>query len=227
MVRYLVRFDLKVIQKILEKLIERSGAVLGEELEYKSTIKTLPFLFLETKKAADLILQGFNDSEIIEKSLYDNIFQVNTETRRKEIVLTVLKRLKVLDDVLLQRLVYGDIETSKLIALYTILKTDRLFFEFMNEVFKEKLIVKDYTIEDKDFSLFFDRKKEQSEKVASWKEYTFYKLKQVFTRILFEAGLINNKKDRKIIKPVLDNAIIEHLKGRGEELIVNIFLGLN
>jgi len=201
--------------------------VLTEELEYKSTIKTLPFLFLELKKAADLILQGFNDSEVIEKALYDNIFQVNTETRKKEIALTVLERLKVLDDVLLERLVYGDIATSKLIALYTILKTDRLFFEFMNEVFKEKLIMRDYTIQDKDFSLFFDRKKEQSEKVASWKEYTFYKLKQVFTRILFEAGLINDKKDRRIIRPVLDNALIEHLKSRGEELIVNIFLGLD
>jgi len=163
--------------------------VLKEEMEYKTTLKRLPFLFLEMKKTASLILQGLKDSEIKDKVLHDNIYQVNTETRRKEIVSMVLKRIKVLDEVLLHKLVYGDVETGKLIVLYTIIKTDRLFFEFMNEVFKEKLIVKDYVIEDKDFNLFFDRKKEQSEKVASWSDYTFYKLKQVFTRILYEADL--------------------------------------
>jgi len=209
------------------RMIEKSEFEMIEEMEYKTTIKTLPFLFLEMKKAANLVLQGLKDNEIKEKALYDNIFQVNTETRRKEIASMVLKRIKVLDEVLLHKLVHGDIETGKLIVLYSIMKTDRLFFEFMDEVFKEKLIVKDYVIEDKDFNIFFDRKREQSEKVASWDDYTFYKLKQVFIRILYEAGLISNKRNRKIIKPVLDPSIIEHLKEKGEKAILNIFLGLN
>jgi hypothetical protein len=207
--------------------IEKSDLEMMEEMKYKTIIKTLPFLFLEMKKAANLVLQGLKDNEIKEKALYDNIFQVNTEARRKEITSMVLKRIKVLDEVLLHKLAHGDIETGKLIVLYTIMKTDRLFFEFMNEVFKEKLIVKDYVIEDKDFNIFFDRKREQSEKVAAWDDYTFYKLKQVFIRIFFEAGLINNKKDRKIIKPVLDRSIIEHLEDKGEKAILNIFLGIN
>lgn len=201
--------------------------MLMKEMEYKSTIKTLPFLFLEMKKAANLVLQGLKEVEIRKKAVDDNIFQVNTEARRKEIASIVLKRIKVLDEVLLHKLVHDDVETGKLIVLYAIMKTDRLFFEFMNEVFKEKLILKDCTIEDKDFSLFFDRKKEQSEKVASWEDYTFYKIKQVYIRMLYEARLINNKKDKKIIKPFLDRSIIEHLEDKGEKAILNIFLGLN
>lgn len=196
-------------------------------MEYKTTIKLLPFLFLETRKVANLVLQGLTDDEIKKKAVDENIFQVNTETRRKEIVRIVLRRVKVLDEFLMKKLAYGDVETGKLITLYAIMKTDRLFFEFMNEVFKDKLIVKEETIEDKDFNLFFDRKKEQSKKVASWDDYTFYKIKQVITRILYEAGLISDKKERKIIKPFLDQAIIEHLRNKGEEAILNIFLGLN
>lgn len=38
-----------------------------EEMEYKTTIKTLPFLLLEMKKAANLVLQGLKDNEIKEK----------------------------------------------------------------------------------------------------------------------------------------------------------------
>lgn len=210
-----------------KKWIEKSDPMLIEEMEYKSTIKKLPFLFLEMKKAANFALQGLTDDEIRKKAVDDNIFQVKTEARKKEIASIVLKRLKILDEVLLHKLVHGDIETGKLIVLYAIMKTDRLFFEFMNEVFKEKLIVKDYVIEDKDFNLFFDRKKEQSERVSSWDDYTFYKIKQVFIRMLYEAGLINNRRDRKIIKPFLDRSIIDYLKGKGEEAIINIFLGLN
>lgn len=142
-------------------------------MEYKTTIKLLPFLFLETRKVANLVLQGLTDDEIKKKAVDENIFQVNTETRRKEIVRIILRRVKVLDEFLMKKLAYGDVETGKLITLYAIMKTDRLFFEFMNEVFKDKLIVKEETIEDKDFNLFFDRKKEQSKKVASWDDYTF------------------------------------------------------
>lgn len=197
------------------------------ELEYKSTIKSMPFLFLETKKASNLVLHGLEDSEIKKKAVEDNIFQVKTEARKKEIASATLKRIKVLDEVLLKKLVHGNVATGKLIALYTIMKTDRLFFEFMNEVFREKLIVKDYTIKDKDFNLFFDRKKEQSERIASWSDHTFYKLKQVYIRILFEAGLIRDKKSREIGKPFLDQSFINHLKNKNEMIIINILLGLN
>ena len=197
------------------------------ELQYKSTIKSMPFFFLETKKASNLVLQGFKDDQIKKSAVEDNIFQVKTEDRKKAIASITLKRLNVLDEYLLQRLVHGDVETGKLIVLYAIMKTDRLFFEFMNEVFREKLIIKDYIIADKDYNHFFDRKKEQSERVGSWAESTFYKLKQVYNRILFEAGLIKINKERKIVKPFLEQSLIDHLKRKDEEIIIKILLGLN
>ncbi len=80
-----------------------------EELEYKSTIKSRPFLFRETKKAAELINKGFKEFEIKEKAKKDNIFQVNTETRRSEIASIVLQRLKAIDDFLIEKIVNGDI----------------------------------------------------------------------------------------------------------------------
>lgn len=196
-------------------------------LEYRSTIKSKPYLFLETKKVASLILQGFNEYEIKEKALKENIFQVNTESRKREIAATVIKRIKVLDEYLLQKLVNGPIETAKLIVLYAIMKTDRLFFEFMNEVYREKLILRETHITDKDFSLFFQSKGEQSETVASWNEYTFYKLKQVYIRVLYEAGLLKNKKgDREIIKPVVEPDFVKHFQENGDKMYLNILLGV-
>ncbi|MDK2800324.1 MAG: hypothetical protein PWQ70_1943 [Clostridiales bacterium] len=197
-----------------------------EELEYKSTIKSRPFLFRETKKAAELINKGFKEFEIKEKAKKDNIFQVNTETRRSEIASIVLQRLRAIDDFLIEKIVNGDIETSKQIVIYSIMKTDRLFFEFMYEVFREKILLRDFTLQDKDFNIFFNRKKEQSERVASWDDYTFYKLKQVYIRILFEASFIKGpKKDREIVKPILEEEVVQHLKEIGDIKYLNALMG--
>jgi hypothetical protein len=199
---------------------------MANELEYKSTIKSRPFLFKETKKAAELINKGFKEFEIKNKAKNDNIFQVNTETRRSEIASIVMRRLKALDDFLIDKLANGEIDTSKQIVVYAIMKTDRLFFEFMHEVFREKILLQDFTLQDKDFNIFFDRKKEQSERVASWDDYTFYKLKQVYIRILFEAGFIKNQKnDREITRPIVEDDVAYHLKEIGDIKYLNALTG--
>lgn len=199
---------------------------MAEELEYKSTIKSRPFLFKETKKAAYLINKGFKDFEIKDKAKNDNIFQVNTETRRSEIASIVLQRLKAIDDFLIEKIVNGEIGTSKQVVIYAIMKRDRLFFEFMYEVFREKMLLRDFTLQDKDFNIFFERKKEQSERVASWTDYTFYKLKQVYIRILFEAGFIKDqKKDREIVKPIIEEDVAYHLKEIGDTKYLNALIG--
>lgn len=187
----------------------------------------MAYLYLEIKKAAMLKIKGFKDFEIANKALQDNIFQVNTESRKREIASTVLKRLKVLDDYLLEKLANGSLETSKQIALYSIMKTDRLFFEFMTEVYREKYLLKDFIIMDKDFNIFFQRKMEQSVTVASWKEYTFYKLKQVYKRILSEAGFVKRqKKNIEIVPPIMAKDLIEHLKEIGDQPYLEAMLGV-
>jgi len=194
---------------------------------YKSTIKSRPYFFLETKKASKLLLQGLTDTEIKQKSVDENLFRVSSEARKKEIASIVLKRLRELDEFMLRQLAKNSLEQGKLIVIYAIMKNDRLFFEFMNEVFREKLIIKEQCIEEKDFNIFFERKKEQSEKIAGWDDYTFYKIKQVYIRILFEAGLIKGQKFRQIIKPLPDQSLVDHWVSIGEKAFANIFLGLN
>lgn len=198
-----------------------------KKLEYKSTIKSRPYLYKETKKAASLINKGLGIKELKKESLENNIFQVETETRMKELASIIATRLKELDSYLIQKIESSNIETSKLIVLYAILKNDRLFFEFMNEVYKEKIILKDLFIRDKDFGVFFQNKREQSDKVDSWSEYTFKKLKQVYIRILFESGLIANQKgDREIVLPIIDSEVKDYIYKLGDKVYVNAILGI-
>jgi len=195
-------------------------------MEYKSTIKSRPYLYKETKKAATLINKGIELNDIKNLSLEENFFQLESETRKKEIASIITSRLKGVDEYILNKIENSNIETSKILVLYIVIKTDRLFFEFINEVYKEKVLLKDEFIRDKDFSNFFEIKREQSEKVASWAEYTFKKLKQVYIRILFESGLIENQKgDRKIRIPIIDNEVKNYLYSIGDKYYIDAILG--
>ncbi|WP_431168311.1 DUF1819 family protein [Bacillus mycoides] len=197
-----------------------------KNLRYSTTIKARPLLYLEMKKAATLVVEGNILEQVKKLILEENIYQVKTESRKKEFASIVSSRLQVLDGFLMKQLVYGDVETSKLIVLYTIIKTDRLFYEFMDEVIKDKYMLRDFLLADKDFNIFFLRKREQSDVVAGWKDYTFYKLQQVFIRILFEVGILKNQKgERDINVPFLSNDVKQHLKEIGDDAFVTLLVG--
>jgi len=130
------------------------------EQNYSTSIKTKPFLYVELKKMAELKVNNpeMSDSELKNKAVEDNIFQYSTINRRKEVASTIIRRLKVLDEFLVEKLLKGTIDTGKQIAIYSILKTDRLFFEFMDEVYKDKYQVREPYLTDKDFSIFFQQR---------------------------------------------------------------------
>ena len=63
--------------------------------------------------------------------------------------------------------------TAKLFVLISILKTDKLFFEFMNEVFRQNILLGNYTLKKTDFNIFFSNKKNQNKNINNWKNITF------------------------------------------------------
>lgn len=196
------------------------------KLKYRSTIKSRPYFYNETKTLAELLLKGLNDVEIKEKVIEENVLQLNSETRKKEVASIVLRRLDVLDEFLIKKIINGDVETSKIIVLYGILKTDRLFFEFVDEIFRDKLAYQEMIITDRDFYSYFETKRQQSKSVAQWVDYTFYKLQQVYIRILFEAGLMKNQKgDRELDVPVINLDVVDHIVNIGDARFIHAIIG--
>lgn len=193
--------------------------------EYKLTITGEPFLFHETKKVAILKQQELSDADIRRKVINDNVFQYKAKSSLIRICPAILRRLNALDQYLLNLLLNADIEISKMIVFYSIMKTDRLFFEFINEIFKEKLILREQFIEDKDFNIFIQNKREQSVKINGLQESTVYKVRQVFMKILFESGLITSTKDRGIIKPYIESDLKNYLISIGDQMYVKAILG--
>lgn len=191
------------------------------------TVKVL-FWFIEYKKFVKLLMEG-NTPEVIKKmSEEENVFGASSQARAKQIYSAVSKRIQVLNREFLDIFVRGDLSTQKIITLCSLLETDRLFFEFVYEVYREKLILGSTELTDSDFSIFFKRKQEESSKIAEWKDYTLKKLSTCYAQFLCEAGLIENVKgNKKILKPLLDIDLENCLRKYEKEHILRALTGVD
>lgn len=190
------------------------------ELEYSSALTGASFLFFEIKKVVELSTQGLSGKEIRKKVIEENLFEYKYTSSLKRSLPSLLRRVKVLDNTLKQKLMEGSLETGKMINLYAIMKTDRLFFEFMQEVIREKLLEQDFVLEKKDLNLFIALKAEQNPLVAGWTEQTIKKLQQVHQRILSEAGILTDQKIGKLTFPLLDPDLQAYLTTIGDQAYV-------
>lgn len=187
-----------------------------KELDYSATLTGASFLFYELRQVLKLKEQGLSDSEIKKKVINDNIFDYQVTSSLKRIVPSVLRRANALDLFLGELIMSSPLEEGKIINLYAIMKTDKLFFEFMNEVIREKLDTNNYLLEKKDLNLFFTVKAEQNEKLAEWTELTLNKLKQVYMRLLHETGLLREKKSGELSRLLIGEDIKRHLTYIGD-----------
>jgi hypothetical protein len=190
------------------------------ELEYSAKLTGASFLFFEFKQVIKLYQQGLSEKEIRERVIKENLFQFKQTSSLKRSLPSLIRRANVLDEKLRQMLLEGQLETGKAITLYAIMKTDRLFFEFMNEVIAEKFAENNYLLEKKDLNIFFTNKAEQNEKIAGWTDKTVKKLKQIYYKILFESGILRDKKQGELNKLLLDEDLKKHLIYLGDRVFV-------
>lgn len=140
----------------------------------------------------------------------------------------IVNRLKMMDDALVQLFMSSDLATQKLINLIAILRADRLFFEFVYEVYREKVILGIDCLEEADVNVFFTRKETQSDLIAGWKESTKKHLRSCYLNFMTDANLLTIiEKKKSITPPILDIALERYLKSVDEEAMIKALTGVN
>ena len=195
--------------------------------EYSAGMVKLSFWFAEFRKVIELLSNGKTLPEIKQMNVQENIFSAPTQARAIQIFNSVSTRVKGLDSSFYAVFAKSDISTQKFIALIAVMQTDSLFFDFVYEVYREKLILGIDELADSDVGIFFKNKQLQSEKVAKWTDYTLKRLGTCYKTMLMEAGLIDQGTGtRKILKPILDKALEECLKVNGMETTLRALTGV-
>ena len=195
--------------------------------EYSAGMVKLSFWFAEFRKVIELLSSGKTLPEIKQMNVQENIFSAPTQARAIQIFNTVSTRVKGLDSSFYAVFAKSDISTQKFIALIAVMQTDSLFFDFVYEVYREKLILGIDELADSDVGIFFKNKQLQSEKVAKWTDYTLKRLGTCYKTMLMEAGLIDQGTGtRKILKPILGKDLEECLKINGMETTLRALTGV-
>jgi hypothetical protein len=195
--------------------------------EYSAGMVKLSFWFSEFRKVMHLINQGKKLNEIKMLTKEQNIFAAPTQDRATQIFNAVSNRIKSLDQPFYTLFEQSDITTQKLITIIAIMKTDSLFFDFVYEVYREKLIMGSLELDDSVVRVFFKNKQLQSEKVANWTEYTLKRLGTCYKTMLMEASLTDRTSGkRNILKPILDKSLEEYLRNNGMELMIHALTGV-
>lgn len=192
-----------------------------KQKKYSASLTGASFLFYEMKQFLRLKEQGLSEEDIREKAYSDNIFQYKTKSSINRVLPSIIRRSNCLNKELENIILNGTIDYGKAINLYSIMKTDRLFFEFMSEVVKEKIQLNGDVIEKKDINIFFITKFEQSEIISRWSDSTVAKLKQVMLKILLEAGIIESIKTGKTTRLIIPLELKKYLIDLNEEEYLN------
>ena len=196
-------------------------------MEYSAGLTSKLFWLQESRKTAGYILEGYSKADIRKLAWKENIYQVKAEYRAYEVLNGTYRRISALPEAVLRAFTTCDVETAKVLNLIAILMDSRLFFEFMHEVYDEKLRIGELEITDRDLNVFFADKAMQSEVVAGWTDTAVKKLKQCFCRMLYEAGILKNSAKPRTIRQIhIDYRTEELLKRNGLEAYLNAVKGV-
>ena len=186
-------------------------------MEYSASATKYLFWFVETRETARL-LNAHTMDEVRDIVIQDNLYQQKSDDRLRNEFGCIRSRLEALPEDLRKMIVTADIKTAKLITFIGCMAADRLLFDLMYEVFRDKLFLGGTEISEADLNIFFKNKQDQNEKVATITDTSIKKLKQVYSKYMFEAGLLTGKTTEKIIvKPYIDPDLRYALKQNAME----------
>ncbi len=196
-------------------------------MEYSAGMVSCLFWLNEAINTIPYFLNNTPVSDMRKIAVEQNLYQVRAEDRCKRIAGVVYKRLRTLTPELIAELRNSDINTARIVHIISIMKSDLLFFEFMNLVFKKSLQLGKKNLDDADIKNFFDEKIAQSAEVANFSESAINKLKQTYVKFLIESGLVENAQSKKILTPYIDYRLQELLKRTGYGIYLSTITGID
>lgn len=191
-------------------------------MEYRA-ITAENFYLIEMRNTCKFILENKVEEDLKDLLKKNNILETVSESNFSKKFNTINKRLKSLTNNLKKQIVNTDLTSARFINLYSILCNERFILEFLEEVVKEKYDNYDYYIKEGDFSNYMETKSEQSKVIQNWtaegKRRMLIKVKNFLT----EGGYLEKDKEGyKIIKPIVDLAVIDEIKENGNKKILKI-----
>ena len=196
--------------------------------KYSSGLVAESFWFIEFKILIKLRYEGKSWDDIKALCLNENLLGISKEYRAKRIFGYLKNRIEVIEDGYLEIFMHTDLQTQKIINILASAKKNRLFFEFLYEVYREKVKLGALELTASDINIFFKNKQEQDENMSTWTDVTLRRLRSTYMNFLVDAGLLTiSDKQKKITPPILDITLENFLKDTGEMQMIKAITGVS
>ena len=194
--------------------------------EYSAGIVSKGFWFLEFKKFLEFLENGKNEIEIRKLQDEENIFSASSKDYGKRIISEVNKRIKILPEEIKELFFKSDTGTQKVINLLSIMGTDKLFFEYVYNSYRNELLLGTKEYNPGIVMKFLKEKAEQNEEVAKFSEKTLKRMQGTYGNYLKEAGLLEEK-NKEILygKVYLDYELEKLLMENNMEVYIKTLKG--
>ncbi|WP_088323654.1 DUF1819 family protein [Polaribacter tangerinus] len=139
------------------------------------------------------------------KYLNEGVMEFNSDkgTTNKRMVSEFKKRIDNLTVNQQELLLNSNFSNQKQLAFLSACKTYSLLRDFVIEVVREKFLIMDYNLTETDYISFIRRKEINHDELANLTDQTQAKVKQVIFKILEQAGIIDNVRNKEIQLQIL------------------------
>lgn len=183
--------------------------------------------YREMRQAISLMVSDkktLDDIKILSEN--ENFYNAASSSRANEIRTVIARRISAVNAEFLNFYVAQNTDIQKLLCIVMVMLTDRTFLEFMNVVYREKLITGDLELCDSDMLGYLRSLQEKVEYAARWTDAGIKKVRDNYKTILKEAGMISDSgTKRKILRPIVSRELQEFLEKEGLERIGKILTG--
>lgn len=195
--------------------------------EYSAGIMSESFWFQEFKTIVNLVQEGKTEAEIKDLCVKHNLLGAAKESRASRMYGYLIRRVNSMDEQLREIFCSSDLANQKIINLITVLRNDKLFFEFVYEVYRDKVGIGAKSIEPMDMNVFFKHKEMQDENLSTWKDTTVTKVKRTYLTFMVEANLLAGVGQKNTITPpLLDITLERYLELNNEEAMLKAVTGV-
>lgn len=194
--------------------------------KYSASLITHSFWFSEFQQYVALINAGESEQEIREKAIDENYFKQSTAARNQDLLNVLKIRFATLDQDYFNLVPRLDTANQKIVNLIMIMNSNRLFSEFMYDVYRDELVLGDSQLHDYETMGFFNRKQVESEQIAAWTDQTIARIIGAFKTFVREAGLMEDAGSYDQIKrPMLSFELEDLLQAKGANRTLAVLLG--
>ena len=152
----------------------------------------------------------------------EDVGKERAKTNKRQFI-EMKKRLATLSDDEVNYLASASYDEQRLLSMVAFARAYRFFYDYVTDVVVEKVALFNFTLTDMDYNVFFSRVAVDHPEAEKLTSKTQYKVRQVLFKVLEEAGIINNVKERIIRAPHLSIAFTSLISAtRPQDL--NLFL---